>query len=223
MAMIANPLEEINSFTQAVVRGEVPCDVQSCLRCGGHPDFFRIHERRKRTFLVILDRLVHKILSFLLRWKCPLCKKTFTTYPSFALPRKRYVRQEILRFSERYVTEDRTSYRKAATEGGLAVFYHGEEGKIDERQFAHTTLHRWFPFLGSLKRTAREALQLIREKTPGSGIFRKILPVPPWKYRSEERHEILIESRRLLQVESEFRILFENSLFPRFATVCRWS
>jgi len=134
------------------------------------------------------------------------------------------VRKEVLRFSERYVTEDQTSYRKAATEGGLAVFYDGgEEGKIDDRQFAHTTLHRWFPFLGSLKRTARDALRLIREKTPGSGIFRKILPVPPWKYRSEERRQVLFHGRRLLQVESEFRALFEVSFFPRFATACRWS
>jgi hypothetical protein len=138
--------------------------------------------------------------------------------------RKRYVRQEVLRFSDRYVTEDQTSYRKAATEEGLAIFYHGsEEGKIDDRQFAHTTLHRWFPFLGSLKRTARDALRLVREKTPGSDLFRKILPVPPWKYRSEERRGILTTSRRVLQIESEFRALFESSLFPRFATACRWN
>jgi hypothetical protein len=222
--MVAEPLEEIHAHTQAVASGTVPCDVTTCLRCGKRPAAFCLHDRRKRIFLVILDRLVHEILSLLPRWKCPLCERTFTTYPAFAVPRKRYVRKEIIRFSERYVSEDRTSYRKAATEQGLPVFYDGgEEGKIDERQFAHTTLHRWFPFLGSLKRTARDALRLIREKTPCSEIFRKILPVPPWKYRSEERREILIASRRLLQVEAEFRALFENSLFPRFATACRWS
>jgi hypothetical protein len=222
--MVADPLEEIHAHTQAVASGTISCDVTTCLRCGGRPDSFHLHDRRKRIFLVIIDRLVHEVLSLLPRWGCSLCDGTFTTYPAFALPRKRYVRQEVLRFSDRYVTEDQTSYRKATTEEGLAIFYHGgEEGKIDERQFAHTTLHRWFPFLGSLKRTVRDALRLIREKTPGSGIFRKILPVPPWKYRSEGRREILTASRRLLQIESEFRALFENSLFPRFATACRWN
>jgi transposase-like protein len=222
--MVAEGLEEIHTFTRAVANGEVSCDCVSCLRCGKRPSSFRLHDRRRRIFLVIVERLVHEVLSLIPRWKCPLCGRTFTTYPAFAVPRKRYVRKEVLRFSERYVNEDRASYRKAATEAGLAVFYRGgEEEKIDERQFAHTTVHRWFPFLGSLKRTAREALRLIREKAPGSGIFRKIVPVPPWKYRSEERRQILIASRRLLQVESEFRALFENSLFPRFATGCRWS
>jgi len=222
--MIADPIEEIHTYTQAVVCGKFTCDVETCLRCGKRPASFRRHDSRKRVFLVVLDRLVHEVLSLLLRWKCPLCKKTFTTYPAFALPHKRYVRQEVLRFSERYVCEDLTSYRKAAREAGLAVFYRGaDDGEINERQFAHTTLHRWFPFLGSLKRTVREALRLVREKFPGSGIFRKVLPVPNWKYRSEERRQLLFHSRQLLQAESEFRDLFSTSLFPRFATVCRWS
>lgn len=221
--MVAESLEEINAHTQAVASGTVPCDVPACPRCGKRPAAFCLHDRRKRIFLVILDHLIHEILSLLPRWKCPLCGRTFTTYPAFALPRKRYVRKEVLRFSDRYITEDRTSYRKAVKEERLPVFYDGgDAGKIDYRQFAHTTLHRWFPFLGSLKSTARNALRLIQEKTTDSGFFRKILPVPPWKYRSEVRREILIASRRLLQVESEFQALFEVSLFPRFATSCRW-
>jgi hypothetical protein len=221
--MVAEPLEEIHTFTRAVASGEVACDCASCLCCGKRPSSFRLHDRRKRIFLVIIERLVHEVLSLLPRWKCPLCMQTFTTYPAFAVPRKRYVRKEVLRFSERYVSEDQTSYRKAATEEGLAVFYNGGEGKIDDRQFAHTTLYRWLPFLAGLKRTVRDAVRLIRQKTPASGIFRKILPVAPWKYRSEERRQVLFQSRRLLQVESEFRALFSISLFPRFATVCRWS
>jgi len=221
--MVAEPLEEIHTFTRAVSRGEVSCDCSSCLRCGERPASFSLHDRRKRIFLVIIERLVHQVLSFLPRWKCPLCRQTFTTYPAFAVPRKRYVRKEVLRFSERYVSGDQTSYRKAATEEELPVFYDGDDGKIDDRQFAHTTLYRWLPFLAGLKRTVRGAARLIREKTPASGIFRKILPVAPWKYRGEERRQVLFHSRRLLQVESEFRALFSISLFPRFATVCRWS
>ncbi len=222
--MVVDPREEIHTFTQAVASGTVACDFDTCLQCGRRPESFRLHDRRKRIFLVIIDRLVHEILCFLPRWKCPLCGRTFTTYPAFALPRKRYVRRDVLRFSGEYVDDDRTTYRRAATEDGLAVFYHGgEDGAIDDRQFAHTTLYRWFPFLGSLKRTARDALRLIREKTPGSGIFRKILPVPAWKYRSDERRQVLFHSRRLLQIEAEFRALFAGSLFPRFATACRWS
>jgi len=221
--MVADPLEEIHTFTRAVASGEVSCGFASCLLCGRCPASFRLHDRRKRIFLVIIERLVHEVLSLLPRWKCPLCNRTFTTYPSFAVPRKRYVRTEILHFSERYTSEDETSYRKAATEEGLAVFYDGGGGMIDDRQFAHTTLYRWLPFLAGLKRTAGRAAGLIRQKTPASDIFRRILPVPPWKYRSEERRQVLFHSRHLLQVESEFRALFSSSLFPRFATLCRWS
>jgi transposase-like protein len=223
MMMVTQILEKIHTYTERVRKGEVQCDLETCPICRKAPRAFKLHDRRERTFLVAVDRLVHKLASLLPRWKCPLCKTTFTLYPDFALPRKRYVRQSVFRFSQRYVDEDRTSYRKAAKEQGLPVFYDGEsEETIDDRTLAHSTLHRWLTFFSSLEQTLREALRLIRAKSPGSGIFRKVLPIPPWKFQSEERKRALDTSKRLFTAEREYRAIFEISIFPRLATSCCW-
>jgi hypothetical protein len=221
--MVPGILEEVQSYTDSVRKGEVHCGVSTCPTCGEAPCEFKLHERRKRTFLVVVERLVHKVLSLLPRWKCPLCKTSFTLYPDFALPRKRYVRQSVSRLSRRYLDNDRTSYRKAVKEQGLPVFYDAEsEGTIDERTLAHSTLHRWLTFYSSLKRTLGEALRLVKAKSPGSGIFREVRPVAPWKFQSEERKRALDTSKRLFRAEREYQEIFKISIFPRLATSCRW-
>jgi hypothetical protein len=221
--MVPGILEEIQTYTERVRKGEVHCGVDTCPVCREAPAAFKLHERRERTFLAVVERLVHKVLSLLPRWKCPLCKTTFTLYPDFALPRKRYVRESVSRLTERYLADDRTSYRKAVKEQGLPVFYDGEsEGMIDERTLAHSTLHRWLTFFSSLERTLREALRLVKAKSPGSGIFREVLPVPAWKFRSEERKRALDTSQRLFQAEREYQAIFKISIFPRLATSCSW-
>lgn len=220
--MLPPMLEEIQRYTRAVERKEIECDLACCPRCQ-EPASFTLHDRRRRTYLVVVERLVHTVVSLLTRWKCRRCKASFTLYPDFALPRKRYLKDEILRRAERYGEEDQESYRKAVKVRGLAVFYKGRGKEIDERSFAHTTLHRWLGSFSSLEATCRKALGLIREKAPRSGIFRKILPIAPWKYRSEGRRRVLGKCRRLLLAEGEFRSLFGVSIFPRLATVCSWS
>lgn len=221
-AMMLLPiLEEIQSYTRAVEKKEIQCDLACCARCG-EPASFKLHDRRRRTYLVRVERLVHTVLSLLTRWKCERCAKSFTLYPSFALPRKRYVRQEVFRRAGRYLEEDQESYRKAVKVDTMAVFHKGQGKEIDERSLAHTTVHRWIGFLSSLQRTCRQALRLLREKSPSSEVFRKILPIAPWKYRSDERRRVLQDSRRLLVAEGEYRSLFGISIFPRLATLCGW-
>jgi hypothetical protein len=222
--MIAGIREEIQKYSKAVEEKSIQCDVEFCLRCGGKPDEFSLHDRRKRTLLFLVDRLVQKTICLLPRWKCPRCGKTFTLYPLFMLPFKRYVIETVFERSERYLEEDPTSYRKAVRENGLSVFYESaSEGKIDERQLAHSTLYRWLTFFSGLKETLAEALRIMKSKSPGSGIFRTIFPIPSWKYRSEERREALQTCLRLILAESDFQKIFSFSIFPRLATSCRWS
>lgn len=220
--MLLPILEEIQSYTRRVERKEIQCDLPACPRCG-EPASFKVHDRRHRTYLVVVERLVKKVLSLISRWRCELCGDRFTLYPPFALPRKRYLREEIFRRAGRYLEEDRESYRSAVTVEGLAVFHEGEGEEIDERSLAHTTLWRWLSSLGRLPETCRRAFGIIREEAPSSGIFRKIVPVAPWKYRSDARRRLLAESLRLLLCEAEFRRLFGFSIFPRLATSCAWS
>ena len=222
VAMMLLPiLEEIQSYTRAVEKNEVQCDLPCCPRCR-EPASFKLHERRRRTYLVVVERLVKTVLSLLTRWKCERCGETFTLYPAFALPRKRYVRQEVFCRAGRYVEGDHESYRKAVKVDGMGVFHEGQGEEIDERALAHTTLYRWLGLFSSLESTCREALRLLREKAPACDVFRKILPIAPWKYRSEERRGVLGDCRRLLVAEVEYRRLFGISIFPRLATVSAW-
>jgi transposase-like protein len=219
--MLLPTLREIQDYTHDVEKKQVRCDLTYCPRCG-KPASFKLHDRRKRTYLVLVNRLVKTIRSLLARWKCQRCRQSFTLYPPFALRQKRYLSEEILRRAERYVARDRESYRSAVKIDGMAVFHEGSGEKIDERSLAHSTLYRWLGTLGSMAESCRRALGLIREKAPGSEVFRRILPIAVWKYRSEARRRVLGDCRRFLVAEGEFRQIFGISIFPRLATLCRW-
>lgn len=222
--MLPNLLEVMENYSKEVEEKKVTCDVEACLRCGKRARDFRLHDRRKRTFLWAFERLVRKVAVWLARWKCLICGETFTLYPPFALPYKRYVTETVSKLTERYLENDELTYRKAVLQGGMPVFHAGEkEEAIDERTLRHSTLYRWLALFGALERTRREALRLIRSKSPGSGVFRKILPIAPWKYRSSERRKVLQHARALLVREEEYRALFGASIFPRLATLCSWS
>ena len=224
--MISQPvLGAIAAHTQAVERGEVECRLERCPRCGQPSSGFKCHAWRRRWFHVIIDRMVKPVRSAVTRWKCVDCEKTFTGYPDFALPYKRYVRQDLCRFSERYVFDDGLSYRKAVQTCDMPVFYGAAEDAsdlIDERTLSHSTLHRWIGFLGGLKQTLAQAWQLIRAKSPNCDLFRDRVAVPLWKYRSEPRRDLLHRCGRLLHADRAYRHLFEISIFTHLATVCRW-
>lgn len=222
--MVPPVLAAIQSYRQAVEERRVRCDVDACPRCKQHHDAFRLHECRKRTFLYVLGRMVYSQWCWLTRWKCPLCGKTFTIYPPFALPFKRYATETVLALSERYVTEDAASYRRSVRVDGMAVFHaEAEAGAAGTRILEHSTLQRWIPFFAGLGRVRREALKLIRAAAPASGVFRRIAPVAPWKYRSPERGAILQDARQILVAAREYVALFGASIFPRLATACAWT
>lgn len=237
--MLSHPvLAAIAAHTQTVERGEARCTVERCPACDERPGEFKYHAARKRTFRVIVDRMVQAVVSALTRWKCPACRGTFTLYPDFALPHKRYVRQDVCGSSERYVTEDDLSYRKAVRVNGTAVYYDagtrgsqtidrhataGDSETIDDRTLWPSTLHRWIGWLGGLRRTLREALQLIRARSATCDVFRNLVALPPWKYRSEQRKGVLQVCGRLLRTDGAYQNLFQTSIFPNLATACGWS
>ena len=168
-------------------------------------------------------------MSLITRWKCPLCGQTFTVYPEFALPYKRYLRDTILEKSTQYIEDDlpekgkRVSYRRLVKENKMALGYASTEtGNIDERQLAPSTAHRWLSTLSCLSNTIRKGQELIKQKSSTSTIFRKILPVTSVKYRSTKRKKALQDCRKLLHVNEEYQKIFGPSIFPHLATVCQW-
>ena len=224
--MISHPtVESIADHTQAVQRGAVECRLQRCPKCDQGSFGFKYHGWRQRWFYVIVGRVVKRVLSTISRWKCGVCNKTFTLYPDFGLPYKRYVRQDLCRLSERYVSDDGLSYRKAVEVNRMSVFYNVPEGgrdATDERSLSHTTVHRWISFLGALKQTLSQAWQLIRAESPSCALFRSSAAVPAHKYRSEPRKQLLHTCGRVLQADQAYRNLFEVSIFPHLGTGCHW-
>lgn len=219
-------LEAIAAHTRAVERGEVVCSLDRCPHCDQQSAGFKYHASRRRWFRVIVQLMVRRVPSAVTRWKCVVCRKTFTVYPDFAFPHKRYVRQDLCRLCGRYVAEDGLSYRKAVEVNGKAIYYDAAEGAgevIDDRTLSHSALHRWISFLGALKQTLGQAWQLIRARSPSSELFRSSSAVPARKYRSAQRKGLLQACGRLLQADQAYRNLFGVWIFPYLGTVCRWS
>jgi hypothetical protein len=129
------------------------------------------------------------------------------------------VRQDIIASSSRYLSDDAVSYSKAVRINGMPVCYDDSDGHI----LWPSTAHRWIGFLGDLKRTLRQAWQLIRAKSPTCDAFRRIAPIPCGKYRSGHRKGLLQRAARLLQADREYQHLFGASIFTYLARVCGWS
>lgn len=216
-------VEEIKAYRKAVLAGEVKCASVACPVCEGVPDAFRVHDRRRRCFYVIVEAFVERVVSLLIRWKCLLCDTTFTQYPPFALPHKRYVRQAVEAPSEKYVGEEPCTYREAAKVRGRAIGYaSSQDDVIDERQLVPSTVWRWLGFMGELKETLRKAHGLIKAKDPSSELFRNAASIAPHKYRTTGRRAVLRRALRLVHAGREYRRLFGRSIFPELATAARW-
>jgi len=208
--MEAEVKQIIEQYKQAAESQGSP--VCCCPGCQQKEPGYRPHDRRRRQFYVIAGNWVHRFFTTLIRWKCALCKTTFTFYPSFCVPYKRYVLADITRLSGRYVEEDKTSYRSRVRRRGMAIGY--AEACATDRQLSPTTVWRWLGDLGcSLHLQA--GLRLIREKDPDLALHRQIRPVAPRKYRSEPRRKQLQTGRFLLSVAKVFNRLFGQVIFPR--------
>jgi hypothetical protein len=161
------------------------------------------------------------VASYVTRWKCPLCGRTFTLYPPFALPFKRYVLGFIQARCARYVEDSARSYRSGVQEEGMPISYADADSGMELQP---STLWRWVSSLGSMPATACAALDVIKQKDPGTGIFRTLgtLRVAARKYRSEGRRRVLMGCLELVSIDRVYAALFEVSVFPELATAHGW-
>ena len=209
-------LEKIEAHKQAILSNKMPEDLTSCPHCNQSPPAFKPHDVRPRLLYVILDSVISHVRILIERFKCTLCKQTFSYYPVFVLPYKRYTKDTILQLSRRYVEDDTMTYQKAVQEDGASIA-HESTDEATERYLSGSTVHRWLSWIGSLKGAFRNALSLIKERSPSSHIFRKIRPIAPKKCRSEKRQKLLDRCIRLFNAEDEYTALFSRTIFPRFA------
>jgi hypothetical protein len=209
--------EEIKTHNERVMSGDVECRIEQCLNleCSATgSDNFRLHERRPRTALALIELLVIRFDTFVLRWKCEICKKTCTEIPDFLLPGQRYVKPTILKLGQGYVVDERATYRSVVRWLG----YGSEDGPIDERRPSHSRVWYWLNMLGQMEGGLRRAKRLIRAKDPSSPAVGRLRRICPRKYRSEKRREILQTAWSVLRVEADFVRLFGFSIFPKFGT-----
>lgn len=217
--------DEIHSYRSQVEQGEISCNLPPCCRCTTEPIYFRRHEARHRSFLVLCGQFIRTVLSLITRWKCPGCGKTFTLYPPFAFPHKRYTQHTIMALTQRYVDEDHLSYRAGVLQQGMPVgYHHDDDDQIDERMLAHSTLYRWVTTLGGLTNILRSAQDLILQENPASTICRDlaVLTIAPKKYIKAARQFVLTCCRQIIYTDAVYRTTFHTSIFPYLATLCRW-
>ena len=213
--------EDIRRYGRKAKHGWVSCDLDTCPQCRGRPGRFKRHGVRSRVFLVLAADMIKRVFSYLTRWKCPLCKRTFTLYPGFALPFKRYVLPFIQPRCAAYVEDDALTYRKGVEEAGEAICHEdADQGVV----LAPSTLWRWVATLGQFPATLRQALDLIKQKDPATGVFRELgcLRIPAGKFCSEARKALLKRCRELVVADRVYALLFSVSVFPDLATVCGW-
>ncbi len=214
--------EDIKAYQAKVEKDEItPRGLPPCPVCEAESRFFKIHAYRERRFLIIVEMIVTSVWCALIRFKCPGCRKSFTFYPDFALPRKHYTRQTIMGLAEAYVASEQSSYEKAVEQqaGGWPEYPDGQ------RSLAPSTVHRWVRSLCQLKQTTRTALELIRQEDPATSACRVLarLDMPGAKYKSAARRDQLLGCLRLVLVETFFKQLFGLSIFTRLARGCGFS
>jgi hypothetical protein len=212
-------IKTIIAYGKRATGKTISCDLGRCPCCQGRPVCFKRHGVRPRLFLVFASEVIRRVWSYLTRWKCPLCRRTFTLYPAFALPFKRYVLAFILARCTAYVEDEVRTYRDGVKEAGQPISHEDADGGAE---LWPSTLWRWVDRLGRFPVTVRQALNLIKQKDPSTDIFRVWghLRISTGKFHSEARKHILQRCRELVTADQEYARLFSASVFPDLATRC---
>jgi hypothetical protein len=190
------------------------------------PASFAKHDCARRKFRLrvydpILDETVVEIIeSWRVRFRCRECLKVFTEYPPFALPHKRFVKQDVLAKAVEYLSAEkkpkcRATYREAVWERRVPLSYAEDE---EGRQVSHSSVWRWLSWLGSLKDLRERAIQLIFQKDPQADWHWKAHPIAAHKVRSEARRRTLEQAAMTLDVVNAFYHLFGINPFTHLET-----
>jgi hypothetical protein len=215
-------MEDIKAYLEKVEKNEItPVVLPACARCALEAQYFKLHGYRERRFLIIEDMQVQSQYAPLLRFRCPGCTKTVSSYPDFALPHKHYTRQSIMEFAERYVASDTATYQEAV----WIEEEKSEPGYAGGQSLAPSTIHRWITSLSCLAHTARKALNIICQQEPATTACRLLaqLKIAQCKFRSQARSQRLHACLRLLTVEAFFKATFNVSIFTKLAITCRFT
>lgn len=213
-------IEAIKAYLIRTEKGEVkPDNLPPCRRCHLEARHFKIHAYRERRFLIIVSMVVQAVYCPLVRFACPGCRKTVTSYPDFAIPHKHYTQQAIMHFAKAYVASDATYQQALICENSVPGYPDGE------KTLAPSTIHRWITSLSRLRNTTRKAMSMVLQNNPRTAICRDLAQwiVPLRKYRTEVRRECLHNCFQLMATEALFKALFGFSIFTKLAISCAFA
>lgn len=203
-----NIQEMIANHTDSIVKGNFnPPDI-ACRGCHQKTEPYKLHESRKRQFRIVVKDIVRVTLSFLLRWKCLVCGRTFTVYPPFAVPYKQFIPNDILNFGERYLKNDDLSYRDIVKYNGAGIGYPGVNQLCDQF-ISHSSVWRFMGYLPGMYKPNIDCLRI-----PDRGIATEISPS---KYRSYQRKILLHNAFETIML---FNRYLKKKNFPDFETHC---
>jgi transposase len=209
--------EDIKAHQDKIEKNIItPESLPPCPRCDLESIYFKIHAYRERRFLIIVEMIVRAVFCPLVRFKCPVCRKTFTFYPDFAIPYKHYTRQSIVGFAAAYLKMDTTYEQAIMVENGAPGYLNSDV------ILAPSTIHRWISHLARYTETPRRALTLLRQENPTSPICRDLAQLNPTggKFRSERRKQQLMNAQKLTIIEAFFQATFNLSIFTKLARTC---
>ena len=175
--------EVIANHTNSIIKGHFSSPDITCQYCHQKPKFFKLHESRKRQFRLVVENIVKTTVSFLLRWRCLLCNTTFTEYPPFAAPHKRFILTDINRLGQKYLSNDTLSYRAVVKENGVDIGY-PDSNDLCEQFISHSTVWRFMIYLAAGYQVKRQQF-IMAKKVPLISCF---------KYRSNKRKTLLYKA-----------------------------
>jgi len=208
--------QDIDKYTRQVKNNEVLCNLPDCPYCKTSSTFFKRHELKERQFNIIENLIVYIVIGLIIRWKCPGCNITFTQYPWFAVPYKRYTLPTIIDLCWQYLENALLTYRK------LVEQWCPVEHECADMFLQYSTIHRWISALGSYSVIIRETQRLILEADPRSSIVRDLSNISVFghKYKNSTRKSILINCKKLICLEKVYTTIFSVSIFSKLAAAC---
>ena len=198
-------MQIIREYTNQIVEGNFDAAEGVCEKCHEKPGEYKLHECRKRQVRFSVGAVVEVAMTFVLRWKYSLCGATFTQYPPFIAPHKRFALPEIVRLSRKYLENDKSSYADAVVEDGNEIGYPDERGLCDSF-VSRSTVWRFMEYLASVHFEETEPSKENRRRPPW---------LPPRKYRSEKRRRLL---HRAVEAVGRFARFPFSGPFPDFET-----
>jgi hypothetical protein len=189
----------------------------ACPMCRKTPAVFHRHDKRPRQWWINNFGTVIKLLGWICRYICPLCKGRFVYHPDYSLANKRYVRDDVEEMSSTYLElEEATLFSTLQNHG---VPEHEEPLLQAEESFtARSTVWRWTEWLGEQKELLHKLRRWILAADPSSPVARRTELVSAHKYRSVERHDRLSIAGQVLPLHILFRRVADQLFSPHCAT-----